>query len=182
MMPPLRGRRRACDMALAGIQDTKLTVATDLDQTVTDAVRLSLDPEGAKRTGINGGWWPRGRDAGAELPGLIAELNTRAGRVSRVALQVGAFVSIPHLLTVGGRKVHVAWFRYMNTHSVILTMATRDDLILLVVPPEADPVAAAEALRLAASGWRSGPPEAILAAAGIATDGDEGMLSGNGAD
>jgi hypothetical protein len=159
-------------MALAGTQDTTLTLANAPGQSAPDAVRLSLDPEGVKRTGINGGWWPRGRDAGAELPALIAELNTRAGRVSRVALQVGAFVNIPHLLTVGGRKVHVAWFRYMNAHSVILTMATRDDVTLLVIPPEANPAAAAEALRLAASGWRSGPPEAILAAAGITTDGD----------
>jgi Family of unknown function (DUF5994) len=58
--------------------------------------------------GINGGWWPRSRDAGAELPALIAELNTRASQV-----------------------------------------------------------AAAQALSLAASGRRAGPPEAILAAAGI---------------
>jgi len=169
-------------MALTGIQDTKLTLTGAVHQSLPDAARLSLDPAGAKRTGINGGWWPRGRDAGAELPGLVAELNRRAGRVSRVALQVGAFANIPHQLTVGGRKIHVAWFRYMNAHSVILTMASRDDLVLLVVPPGANPAAAAEALRLAASGWRTGPPEAILAAAGIPADGDNGMLSGNGAD
>jgi Family of unknown function (DUF5994) len=171
---------RARDMALAVIQDTKPTPASAL-QSGPDAARLSLDPAGAKRTGINGGWWPRGRDAGAELPGLIAELNERAGRISRVALQVSAFANIPHELTVGGRKVHVAWFRYMNVHSVILTMASGDDLVLLVVPAGASPVAAAEALQLAASGWRAGPPEAILAAACIPTDGD-GNLSGNGAD
>jgi hypothetical protein len=61
-------------------------------------------------------------------------------------------------------------------------MASRDDLVLLVVPPGASPAAAAaEALQLSASGWRAGPPAAILAAAGIPTDGD-GNLSGNGAD
>ena len=169
-------------MAMAGIQDTKLTLASAAYQSLPDAARLSLDPAGAKRTGINGGWWPRSRDAGAELPGLVAELNERAGRISRVALQVGAFANIPHQLTVGGRKIHVAWFRYMNAHSVILTMASRDDLVLLVVPPGTNPAAAAEALRLAASSWRAGPPEAILTAAGIPTDGDNGMLSGNGAD
>jgi HSP20 family molecular chaperone IbpA len=122
--------------------------------------------------GINGGWWPRSRDAGAELPGLIAGLSTQAGRVSRVALQADAFSSIPHQLTVGGHKVHVAWFRHMNVHTVSLTMAARDYLTLLVVPPQASPAAAAEALRLAASGRGAGSPEAILAAAGIAADGD----------
>jgi len=102
------------------------------------------------------------------LPGLIAELSTRAGRVSRVGLQADAFRNIPHKLTVSGRKVPVGWFRYMNKHTVILTMAGRDDLVLLVIPPRASPEAAAEALGLAASGSRAGPPEAILAAAGIA--------------
>ena len=55
-------------------------------------------------------------------------------------------------------KAHVAWFRYMNVHTVVLTMAGRDDLVLLVVLSEASGVAAVEALRLAASGWRAGPP------------------------
>jgi hypothetical protein len=116
------------------------------------------------------------------LPGLIAELNARAGRVSRVGLPVSAFSNIPRRLTVGGRKVHVAWFRYMNVHTVLLTMASHDDLVLLVVPPGASPETAAEALRLAASGGPAVLPQAILAAAGIATDGDNGLHSGNGAD
>jgi hypothetical protein len=136
-------------------------------QAAPDGARLSLGPAKARRAGINGGWWPRSRDAGAELPGLIAGLSTRAGRVNRVALQVGAFGNIPRQLTVGGRKVRVAWFRYMNMHTVSLTMADRDDLTLLVIPPQASPVTAAEALRLAASGRHTGPPEAILAAAGV---------------
>jgi len=139
---------------------------------------VSLDPSTARRGGIHGAWWPRSRDAGAELPGLITELSAQAGRATRVAVQVGAFDNIPHQLAVGGRKVHVAWFRYMNEHTAILAMADRDDLILLVVPPQASPVAAAEALRLA-SGRHAGPPDAILAAAGIAADGHDGMPSGN---
>jgi Family of unknown function (DUF5994) len=133
-----------------------------------DRARLSLDPATVRQAGIHGGWWPRSRDAAVELPGLIAELSTRAGRVSRVGLQADAFGNIPHKLTVSRRKVPVGWFRYMNKHTVILTMAGRDDLVLLVIPPRASPEAAAEALGLAASGRRAGPPEAILAAAGIA--------------
>jgi hypothetical protein len=75
---------------------------------------LKPDSVTSLQDGINGGWWPQSRDAGAELPALIAELNTRAGRVSRVALQADAFGNIPHQLTAGGHKVRVAWFRYMN--------------------------------------------------------------------
>ncbi len=144
--------------------------ANTADQASLDGARLSLVPATAPHAGLGGGWWPRSRDATAELPGLIAELSARAGRVSRVALQVGAFDNIPHRLTVGGRKVRVAWFRYMNANTVILTMADRDDLVLLVVPPLAPPVAAAQALRAVASGPGAGPADAILAAAGIAVD------------
>lgn len=172
MTPSLAGRGRAYDMALTGTQDIKATPASTPDRTAPCAARLSLDPAMAGRAGIGGGWWPRTREAGAELPGLLAEVTTRAGRVSRIAVQAGAFDNIPRQLTVGGRKVHVAWFRYMNPHTVILTMTGHDDLFLLVVPVWASPAAAAKALRLAASGRQAGRPDAILAAAGIAAHDD----------
>jgi len=143
------------------------TLASTPAQASPDGARLSLVPSTAPHAGLGGGWWPRSRDATAELPWLIAELSTRAGRVSRVALQFDAFHNIPHKLTVGGRRVHVAWFRYMNMNTVLLTMAGRDDLVLLVVPPLAPPAAAARALR-AVSRPGAGPADAILAAAGIA--------------
>lgn len=139
-----------------------------------DRARISLNPATARQAGIDGGWWPRSLDAAAELPGLIAELNTRAGRVRRVALQADAFGNIPHKLTVGGRQVVVAWFRHMNKHTAILTMAGRDDVVLLVIPPGADPSAAAEALKLAASGRRADRPEAMLEAGGITVGSDTG--------
>jgi Family of unknown function (DUF5994) len=138
-------------MALTSTQVMEVTPSSTPDQT-PDRARLSLGPATIRQAGVHGGWWPRSRDAAAELPGLLAELSTRAGRVRRVALQVGAFDNIPHQLAVGGCRVRVGWFTYMNPHTALLTMADQDDLILLVVPPEASPVAAAEALRLAALG------------------------------
>jgi Family of unknown function (DUF5994) len=144
--------------------------ATAPAQAPLNGARLRLVPASAAQEGLGGGWWPRSRDATAELPGLIAELSTQAGRVSRVALQADAFDNIPHKLMVGERKVHVAWFRYMNMNTVILTMAGRDDLVLLVVPPLAPPVAAAKALSAVASGPGAGSADAILAAAGIVAD------------
>jgi Family of unknown function (DUF5994) len=147
------------------------TLANASNEVALDGARLSLAcaPAGPAGPGLGGGWWPRSRDATAELPGLLAELSAQAGRVSRVALQAGAFDNIPHRLTIRGRKVHVAWFRYMNGNTVILTMAGREDLVLLVVPPLTPPAAAARALR-AASSSGGGPADAILAAAGIAAD------------
>jgi hypothetical protein len=148
------------------------THATTSAQACANGVRLSLVPATAPQAaGLAGAWWPRSRDATAELPEFIAELSARAGRVSRVALQADAFSNIPHRLTVGGRKVRVAWFRYMNINTVLLTMANRDDLVMLVVPPLAPPAAAAQALR-AASCPGAGPADAILATAGITADSD----------
>ena len=159
-------------MALTSIQDADVAPSNAPEQAAPGDARLSLAPEIARSAAISGGWWPRSRDAGAELPGLIAQLSSRVGRIRRVALQVDAFDNIPHQLAADGHKVHVAWFRHMNPNTAILTMAGRDDLILLVIPPEADPAAAAEALRLAASGRRGQQPESVLAASVAACSGD----------
>ncbi len=158
-------------MAPASIHDIKAIPPASAEPAAPTGSRLSLDPALPQRGRITGGWWPRSRDAGAELPALLTELTARAGPVSRVAVPAGAFGNIPHQLTVGGRRVHVAWFRSMNTHTISLTMAGRDDLTLLVVPPQASPASAAEALRLAAAGHPVGQPQDVLAAAGI-TSGD----------
>jgi len=131
-----------------------------------DPARLSLRAGARRDARIYGGWWPRSRDATAELPGLIAELSARAGRVTRIAVQVDAFRNIPRQLTADRHGVRIAWFRYMNPQTVILTMAGSDDLILLLVPEHASPAAAAAALSLAAADHDAGPPEVILAAAG----------------
>jgi hypothetical protein len=150
-------------MALASTQDVKITSSAIPDQIAPDRARLSLVTAAVRQGGINGGWWPRSRDATAELPALIDEMGTRTGRVRRIALQADAFDNIPHQLIAAGRKVHVGWFRHMNPLTVILTMADQDDLILLVVPPEASQAAADEALRQAASG-NPAPPEEVPAA------------------
>src|SRR5580704_14221731 len=135
-------------MALATAPDIAPTSASTASPAESAAARLSMRAAGTGQAGINGGWWPRSTDASAELPGLLRELSRQTGRVTRVALQADAFSNIPRLLTVGDRRVRVAWFRYMNARTVILTMADgRDDLVLLIVPPQAEPSAAAEALR-----------------------------------
>lgn len=162
-------------MAPVGIQDINAIPSAAAEPAIADGMRLSLDPALAQRRGINGAWWPHSRDAGAELPAMLDELSARAGRVSRVALQVDAFSNIPHRLTAGGHTIHVAWFRSMNTHTINVTMAGRDNLTLLVVPPQASPAQAGEALRLASASHPAGQSQDILAAAGI-TSGEPGKL------
>ncbi len=128
--------------------------------------RLSLGPAPLWPGSVSGAWWPRSRDASAELPGLAGAVTSAAGHVSRVAVQADAFGNIPHRVNLGGRKVPVAWFRSMNRDTVSLTMAGRDDLVLLVVPPQASAASAQRALETAAAGSGTGDARAMLTAAG----------------
>ena len=169
MTPPLR-RRRVLDMASAIVHDTQAASSASAEPAEDGDLRLSLDPAFPGQLGISGGWWPRSRDAGAELPAMLAELSAQAGRVRRVALQVDAFSDVPHLIMVNGRPVHVAWFRSMDPLTINMTMAARDNITLLVIPPGASADSAAEALRLAAASSRTKQPEEILASAGITSD------------
>src|ERR1700742_2101223 len=101
-------------MTSAITNDPQATSSAPAEPSEPGAARLSLDPALPGQLGISGGWWPRSRDAGAELPGMLTELSALAGRIRRVALQVDAFSDVPHLIMINGRPVHVAWFRSMD--------------------------------------------------------------------
>jgi hypothetical protein len=53
-------------------------------------LRLRLDSTLAGGGVLDGGWWPRSRDPHAELPVLIAGLDTALGTITRVALNLDA--------------------------------------------------------------------------------------------
>jgi Family of unknown function (DUF5994) len=133
------------------------------------AARLRLDPTLAGRGSLDGGWWPRSRDPEAELPDLIAGLESSLGVITRVALNLDAWDSAPRRLVIDGRRVHVGWFRAMNADTVGVTGALRDRFVLLVVPPQATPAGAATAMAMAADPASSVRPPDLLAASGITT-------------
>ena len=130
-------------------------------------LRLQLDPTMAGTGAVDGGWWPRSRDRDGELPGLIAGLDSSLGRITRVALNLDAWGSAPRRVAVDGRRVRVGWFRQMDAHTIGLTRAAQDRVVLLVVPPQATTAAAGIAMAMAADGANSAGPADILAAAGI---------------
>ena len=99
--------------------------------------RLQLDPTMAGTGAVDGGWWPRSRDPDAELPGLIAGLDSSLGPVTRVALNLDAWDRAPRRVALDGRRVRVGLFRTMDPHMLGVTRAFQDRLALLVVPPEA---------------------------------------------
>jgi hypothetical protein len=138
-------------------------------------LRLQLDPTMAGTGALDGGWWPRSRDPDAELPGLIAGLESSLGPITRVALNLDAWDSAPRRVAMDGRRVRVGWFRQMDAHTIGVTRAPQNRISLLVVPPEATTAAAQIAMAMAADAAYSAGPADILAAAGLGGQGPAPM-------
>jgi hypothetical protein len=130
-------------------------------------VRLQLDPTMAGTGAVDGGWWPRSRNPDAELPGLIASLDSSLGPITRLALNLDAWDTAPRRVAVDGRRVRVGWFHQMDAHTIGVTRAAQDRVVLLVVPPQATTAAAQIAMAMAADAANSTGPADILAAAGL---------------
>jgi hypothetical protein len=133
-------------------------------------LRLRLDPTLSNEGVLDGGWWPRSRDPDAELPDLIAGLESSLGLITHVALNLDAWDAAPRRIAVDGRRIRVGWFRTMDAHMVGVTRAFQERLALLVVPPQAATAAAEMAMAMAADGTNNARPADILAAAGIVTE------------
>src|SRR4051812_18828692 len=82
------------------------------------ASRLSLDPTLKRRGVVDGGWWPRSRNANVELPDLISLLNAKVGVVVRLGIDARDWDDIPHRITVGGHVVRIGRYADVN-HKII---------------------------------------------------------------
>ena len=133
------------------------------------AVRLRLNRTLSGRGVLDGGWWPRSRDPGAELPELIAGLDSRLGVITRVMLNMDAWDGRPRRVAAGGRRIHVGWFHTMDAHMIGLTNTNRKRFALLVVPPTSTTASAGIAMTMAAEDENSTRPADILAASETAT-------------
>ena len=102
-------------------------------------------------------WWPRSRDAAAELPELVAAASLRlGGPVTRVSLNIDAW-DAPHdvRLSVAGQVVRLGWFHHIDPHLVTAGRGTHDRLSIAVLPADLDTITAERITdRLqAASSW-----------------------------
>jgi hypothetical protein len=176
----LASRRRCEQAGSIGTEDgaddmtpdssDRTTAVPPTGQSTPPALRLRLDPTLARRGTLDGGWWPHSPDPEAELPGLIAGLESSLGVITRVALNPDAWDSAPRQVAIDGRRVHVGWFRAMNADTIGVTRASRDRFVLLVVPPKATPMGAATAMAMAADATNSARPADLLAASGIGAE------------
>ena len=111
--------------------------------------RLCLGLAPARRTLLDGGWWPRSADPAAELPGLISAIDDRRGRVTRVMLSPAGWDSQPRWLRGAGRAVPLDWFPGQPA-GVLTVFCNGDRVDLLVVPPGSTEADALGAIDLAA--------------------------------
>ncbi|MGJ3560923.1 DUF5994 family protein [Streptomyces sp. INA 01156] len=106
---------------------------------------LRLETTHAREGILDGAWWPRSRDIGAELPSLITALTGHLGPVTRVGLDASAWDELPTRLVIDGRVVHID-SSPVGDDTVLITRGERDHFSLLVVPPDTMPEAARAAM------------------------------------
>lgn len=108
------------------------------------SLRLSLAPAGPAPALLDGAWWPRSRDLGAELPSLAAVLDPLWGRITRVTVNPTHWPVVPRKVPVAGHVVKVGWFlAEQDPHELMLLSYRTGRWNLLVVPPQTTPVSAA---------------------------------------
>ncbi|MGC9538220.1 DUF5994 family protein [Streptomyces sp. UG1] len=110
----------------------------------SSALRLSLAPTGPAPALLDGAWWPRSRDLGAELPSLAAVLDALWGRITRVTVNPTHWPVVPRKVPAPGHVVKVGWFlAEQDPHELLLLSYRTGRWNLLVVPPQTTPVSAA---------------------------------------
>ncbi|TDD66349.1 hypothetical protein E1262_22355 [Jiangella aurantiaca] len=95
---------------------------------------------------LHGVWWPRSNDLGAELPAVIASLDSRGFRTEWVSFSRKTWSSTGQQLLIAGRIIRVASYRAIDPNMVSLSGRDgRARIDLLVVPPDSHPETAARA-------------------------------------
>jgi hypothetical protein len=127
------------------------------------ALRLRLKPKGPTTGYVDGAWWPRSADLGAELPALFAVLAVRLGRIERVTFHLGDFSSPPRRIVFDGAVVRLEGFRSQRAGT--LTVIGASDLhrvTLLTVPVDAGAEVAHDVQMTAAHRDNTDTVEALL--------------------
>ena len=144
-----QGRTRAAPIPAGGTVSAPSAILAGLP-----SPRVSFDPALNRHNAVDGGWWPHSRNAPAELPGLVAALDSRPGvRVQRLSVHRDDWDEIPHRLTTDkGHRIRVDWFTTIPRHTVSVTTAGKGTIELLVVPPGTAEGTAVTAMNMAVTG------------------------------
>ncbi|WP_210732792.1 DUF5994 family protein [Streptomyces sp. RKND-216] len=126
-------------------------------------LRLGLKPAGDSAGLLDGAWWPYSRDLSRELPPLIAVLDSKWGRITRIAVNPEHWPVIPRRVAVAGHVVKVGWFTAeQDPHKLLLLSGHVGRWDLLVIPPETDPTTCRWLTRAACDPRRPATASALL--------------------
>ncbi|WTP62487.1 DUF5994 family protein [Streptomyces phaeochromogenes] len=136
------------------------------DRPSPPSLRMSLAPAGSAPALLDGAWWPRSRDLGAELPALTAVLDSLWGRITRVTVNPAHWPTVPRKVPVAGHVVKVGSFMaQQDPHQMLLLSYRVGRWDLLVIPPQTNPVAAAWLLAAASDPIRTSTASELMAEA-----------------
>ncbi|KUO08876.1 DUF5994 family protein [Streptomyces sp. DSM 15324] len=122
---------------------------------------LRLETTASREGVLDGAWWPKSHDIGAELPALLDALTEHLGPLSRIGLDATAWKRLPTRIVIDDRVVHVDSFP-VGDDTILITRGDRDHFSLLVIPPEATPEAAHAAMAQAVLAGNVSSAEQIL--------------------
>lgn len=122
---------------------------------------LRLETTHSRKGALDGAWWPRSHDIAAELPALVRALTEHIGTIARVGLDQTAWEELPTRLVIDDQVVHVDSFP-IGDDTILVTRGDQDHFSLLVVPPDATPQAAHDAMARAVRTGNITPAEQIL--------------------
>jgi hypothetical protein len=124
-------------------------------------LRLRLKPKAPTTGWVDGGWWPRSRNLAAELPGLLAVLAVRLGRIERVSYQLADWTPTVRRISCAGGVVRFGGYRTQHPDTVDV-LAASQRITLLVVPPDAPAQTAHAALMAAGHRGNTDAVETLL--------------------
>jgi Family of unknown function (DUF5994) len=113
--------------------------------------RLRLKPQAPITGHVDGAWWPRSGDLPSELPDLLAVLSVRLGPIDRVMYHLAEWATMPAQLQIGGRAVRLDGFNRQPANTLEVLGLSREKVLLLVIPPNANPDLAHDAMMTAAA-------------------------------
>jgi len=123
---------------------------------------------------LDGGWWPQSRDLTVELGDLVDNFPAKLGRIVRVLFSPPDWDDAPKRVPTARGYVKVGFDPHDDTHVVVLTTSDRQELCVLVVPPEMSRTKGDEALLASVTPGYASSPGALLAAIRERPDVDEG--------
>jgi hypothetical protein len=138
---------------------------TTLNSSIPKSVRRPLRLRMCEKPGshpIDGGWWPQSRDLTVELGDLVDNFPDEHGRVVRVLFSAPDWDDAPKRVPTRRGYVKVGFDPNDDTHVLMLTTSDRQELCLLVVPPDMSRAQGEEALLAAVTPGYATSPAALL--------------------